>query len=119
MWVGDANPVAAATFGAWGRVAETAPAEPTTPPIAPPASSVLTVGGEATVQTTEGEVLNLRSGAGRDFGLLTTVRNGTVVTLLEGPTDAGGFLWWRVRLPDGTEGWVVESADGIETLVPR
>lgn len=120
-WVSDAVPTAAeASFAAWGRLESSAGAAPTTPPIAPPASSVLAIGGEATVQTTEGEVLNLRSAADRTSERLGTVNNGTIVTLLEGPTSSSdGLIWWRVRLPSGTEGWVVESADGVQTLVAR
>lgn len=120
-WVSDAAPATAeSAFTAWGRLTPSVSGEPTTPPIAPPASSELAVGREATVQTTEGEVLNLRSAPDRTAERLGTVRNGTVVTLLEGPTSSSdGLFWWRVRLPSGTEGWVVESADGVQTLVAR
>lgn len=119
VWVSDAVPTASSAFMAWGRVSPAASAAPTTPPIAAPASLVLTAGGQATVQTTAGDVLNIRSGPGRSFSRLGTVNNGTVVTLLEGPTSADGFIWWRIQLPGGTEGWVVESADGVQTLLPR
>jgi uncharacterized protein YgiM (DUF1202 family) len=87
------------------------------PPATTPAG--LTVGGQAIVQTTAGDVLNLRSGPARSFALLGTAPNGTVVTILEGPTNADGLIWWRVRLPSGAEGWVVEAIDGINTLLPH
>jgi hypothetical protein len=44
------------------------------------------------------------------------------VLLLEGPRSAGGFVWWRIRIPSGVEGWVVESVDDngtrLRTLIP-
>lgn len=45
-------------------------------------------------------------------GYYATVRvlivpEGSSVYVLEGPTDADSYLWWRIRLQDGTEGWAV------------
>ncbi len=78
----------------------------------------LRVGGQATVRTTEGDTLRVRSGPGTSFIVTRSVEPGTVVTLLDGPTSAAGFTWWNVRLPDGATGWVVEFADGEQTLIP-
>jgi Tol biopolymer transport system component len=36
--------------------------------------------------------------------------------VLEGPVDADGYYWWRVRAQDGVEGWLIEMA-GWYTLV--
>jgi hypothetical protein len=36
-------------------------------------------------------------------------REGTVLTVLEGPTDADGYVWWKVRTPDGDEGWGADN----------
>jgi SH3-like domain-containing protein len=79
---------------------------------------VLSVGGEAIINTTEGDQLNIRSGPGTSFSVITRANNGTRVSILEGPSSSGGLTWWRVRLPDGTEGWAVEVADGVQALVP-
>ncbi len=81
------------------------------------APAVLTVGGIATVRTTAGDSLNVRSGAGTSFAIIEKLQSGVSVTLLEGPVSANNFTWWRVRTPSGREGWVVESADGVQTLV--
>ena len=81
-------------------------------------SPVLSIGGIATVNTTEGDNLNMRSGPGTSFEIVERVANGTRVTLVEGPRPNEGFTWWRVRLINGVEGWVVDAADGISTLIP-
>lgn len=84
----------------------------------PVISGVLTVGGVAIVQTTEGDMLNIRSGPGTSFSRIAQVAPGARVTLLEGPRSGDGFVWWRIRLPEGLEGWVVERADNVQTLLP-
>lgn len=88
-------------------------------PIPLPVIPQLQAGGQAIVQTTEGDTLNVRSGPGRSFQVVTRVSSGTVVTIAEGPVSADGFNWWRIVLPNGTTGWAVDSADGVQTLVPR
>ncbi len=79
-------------------------------------------GQQATVYTTEGDRLMLRSGPGRGFAVLEQLPMDAVVTLLDGPQWTGAFTWWRVRAPDGQEGWVVESVYDrgmlIRTLLP-
>jgi uncharacterized protein YraI len=100
---------------AWGHLMPPSSPAPTIAPII----AVLTIGGQAMVQTTEGDTLNLRSGPGRSFSRLGTVGNGTLVTILEGPHSADGLTWWRIHLPAGLEGWVVDFVDGVQTLVPR
>jgi len=87
------------------------------PAATPSAPVVLTVGAIATVRTTAGDALNVRSGAGTSFAIIEKLESGVSVTLLEGPTAANNFTWWRVRTPSGREGWVVESADGVQTLI--
>ncbi|HRE48542.1 MAG TPA: SH3 domain-containing protein [Aggregatilineales bacterium] len=72
--------------------------------------SRLIVGGEAHVLP--GESNNLRSGAGRNFRVLLAIPAGGVMRVLDGPTCAGGFAWWRVNYR-GTIGWTVESGDGV------
>lgn len=81
-------------------------------------SRVLTIGGTAVITTTEGDRLRVRSGPGIAFAIVAEATPGTRVVILEGPRSADGLTWWRLRLPDGAEGWAVESADGIQTLVP-
>jgi uncharacterized protein YgiM (DUF1202 family) len=77
----------------------------------------LAEGVTATVNTTEGDALNLRSGAGTSFQIIRRLTRGMTVTVLEGPVSANGFNWWRVRTGNGESGWVVDFADGVPTLV--
>lgn len=92
------------------------PPIPTATPII--ASGTLTVGGIAYTQTTEGDSLNVRSGPGLSFQRVGQVASGVRLELLEGPRPADGYTWWRVRLPDNREGWVVQRADNVDTLIP-
>ncbi|MCB9452690.1 MAG: SH3 domain-containing protein [Anaerolineaceae bacterium] len=95
------------------------PATPTPPP-APTATPqpVLSIGGNAQVQTTGGDALNVRSGPGRSFAIVTILANDTPVTLIDGPQNSDGFRWWKIRTADGTEGWTIEAADDVQTLIP-
>jgi WD40 repeat protein len=52
---------------------------------------------------TDGSLVNVRSGAGAGFALVTQVGNGTVVLVLAVQADIG---WAQIQLPDGTVGWV-------------
>ena len=57
---------------------------------------------------------NLRSAPfaiGDDIG---NVNGGDQVTVLEGPTRADNYHWYKVRTEDGKEGWVAESGDYID-----
>jgi WD40 repeat protein len=78
----------------------------------------LTIGGRATVHVTGGDVLNVRGGAGLDFAVLDKLEDGTPVTVIGGPAYADGLTWWRVQTPGEVEGWAVDFADNVQTLVP-
>lgn len=80
-------------------------------------SGSLQIGGQARVFTTAGDRANMRSGPGTNFSVVEQVANDTTVTVLEGPQNAGGFVWWRVETASNS-GWVVESADGVRVLQP-
>jgi uncharacterized protein YgiM (DUF1202 family) len=64
------------------------------------------------------DTLNVRTEPAIETNILERLDIGAVVTLLDGPRDTNGYRWWRVRTAQGTEGWAVESADGIQTLIP-
>jgi len=70
----------------------------------------------ATVFTTAGDRLNVRSGPGLEFEILTKLDAGTLVTLIEGPKKVDGYAWWRIRDDAGNEGWAVERVDEEQTL---
>ena len=81
-----------------------------------PATS-LQIGGQARVFTTAGDRANMRSGPGTNFSVVEQVANDTIVTVLEGPQSANGFVWWRIQTASNS-GWIVESADGLRVLQP-
>ncbi len=78
----------------------------------------LRAGGQAVVQTTAGDPLNVRAGAGRGFQVIARVSAGQIVTIIQGPVVADGFTWWQIALPSNVVGWSVEAADSIQTLIP-
>jgi uncharacterized protein YgiM (DUF1202 family) len=59
--------------------------------------------GAQIVVTTDG--LNLRTAAGLDADVVTTLGNGATATILGGPTTADGYTWYQVEANAGT-GWV-------------
>lgn len=79
----------------------------------------LVMGGEATVFPLSGDKLNVRAGAGRANNIVTQLEPGVIVTLIDGPQVADGFRWWKIRLPDGVEGWAVDEAEGEQTLIGK
>lgn len=70
--------------------------------VAPPE---LTAGYYATVVNTGGVGLTVRNGPSTRNVRLVVAPEGSLVYVLEGPTDADSLLWWNIRLRDGTEGW--------------
>jgi uncharacterized protein YgiM (DUF1202 family) len=50
--------------------------------------------------------LNLRSTASVDAAVLQTMTDGTVATVVSGPTSADGYEWYRISV-GGTEGYAV------------
>ena len=85
---------------------------------APIGQGVLTINGVAIISTTEGDRLNMRSLPGLNGEIVARVDQGSRVVILDGPVAQDGFTWWKVRLNTGLVGWVVEDAEGVQTLVP-
>jgi hypothetical protein len=77
--------------------------EATSPPTAIGPSALVVVQG------TKGAGLNLRQQPTTYAKVVSNAREETVLTVLEGPKEADGYTWWRVRAPDGTEGWVASE----------
>jgi hypothetical protein len=69
-------------------------------------SGELKIGGNAWVRRAGGQGLNRRDAPGLNSNVLDSFAIGTQLTLLEGPTPADNYTWWRVRSSDGREGWV-------------
>ena len=85
-------------------------AAPTATPVPTPDVSVapaeVTAGYYATVVETGGVGVTVRNGPSTANIPVTVAGENSVVQVVEGPTPGGEYQWWRVRLPDGTEGWV-------------
>lgn len=70
----------------------------------------LEVNEDAKVCTREDNVF-LRSGPSKQEVVIKKVSPGTVVLIIDGPECANSWSWWRVRLNDGTTGWMSEGGD--------
>jgi hypothetical protein len=124
-WVADSRFELGEAFSPWVHFDETDAEFPPVPTQLVPATSAplpnpvqgIMVGVRARVITTEGDFLNVRSAAGTSFAVIYEFAFDTRVTILEGPLSADGYTWWRVRADDGREGWVVDFADGVSTLI--
>ncbi len=73
--------------------------EPTQPP------TELGPGALVIVEGTVGAGLNLREQPTTYARVVGNVEEGTVLTVLEGPSESDGYVWWRLRAPDEVEGW--------------
>jgi hypothetical protein len=112
---GTGDPLGGIAFDAGGGAVIVAPVDlPTT---APSSGGILAVGGQATINTTEGDTLNVRAGPGTSFEIVARLPDGARVTLVEGPRAGDGYSWWRIRAGNA-EGWVVESVDDRGTRLP-
>jgi Bacterial SH3 domain len=62
-------------------------------------------GATVVVHGTAGGGLNLREQPSTYSKVVTNVKDGTTLTVLEGPRDADDYVWWKLQAPDGKEGW--------------
>lgn len=91
---GDPNPI---NIKIWKLVGwENLTIDQTTKPQVTPPSS-----GTTTVVIVTWTSANIRSGAGNEFPLVTTVKQGDKLTVIG---ESGE--WFNVRLEDGKEGWI-------------
>lgn len=80
-----------------------------TPPPTPDLSiapETITSGYYAQVANTDNIGVSLRGGPSTDNIRLELVPEGEVILVIGGPQEGSGFVWWQVKLADGTEGWV-------------
>lgn len=92
----------------------TQPAPPeSTPPVVECSLSMparLIPGKSATVTS----YLNLRSSPGIENNWIQTLTPQTQVEVIGNPTcvshGSGAYIWWQVKLPDGTMGWLAEGS---------
>jgi hypothetical protein len=140
MWAGSTGFAAQVVLPGWAQLAAPMPGKgaplggmsldagggPAIAPVdlpttAPVSGGILVIGGQATINTTEGDTLNVRGGPGTSYPVVGRLPAGTRVTLIEGPRTGEGLTWWRIRAGN-LEGWVVESVDDrgtrLQTLLP-
>ena len=102
-----APPVPTATVGVFVPAPTVAPTSTTVPtPDVSVAPAEVTAGYYATVVETGGVGVTVRNGPSTSNIPVTVAGENSAVLVIEGPTPGGAYQWWRVRLPDGTEGWV-------------
>jgi hypothetical protein len=80
-------------------------------------SSALAVNAEAEVTEAGNELYLLESaeiGAKRQTVLLT----GDPLLLLEGPTEADGYTWWKVKTVDGRTGFILQGFADTAYIAP-
>jgi len=65
----------------------------------------IAVGATVVVQGTGGGGLNLREQPSTYAARVGSVAEGAELTVLDGPKEADGYVWWQVRTADGKEGW--------------
>jgi hypothetical protein len=75
-----------------------------TPEETPPPNEI-GLGVLVVVKGTAGAGLNLRAEPGTGAQVVVNAREETVLTVVEGPQEADGYTWWKLRTPDGKEGW--------------
>lgn len=62
-------------------------------------------GARVAVTGTQGSGLNLRAEPGTGGQVIVNAREGTILTVVEGPQEADGYIWWKLRTDAGEEGW--------------
>ncbi len=96
----------------------TAAPEPTLAPTsAAPTGTGLQAGQPARVTAPAG--LNMRTNPASSAGLILQLATGIRVTVVEGPTTADNFTWWRVDDGQGNVGWVADGDAETVWLSPQ
>ena len=90
---------------------------PSTPAPVPAAPGEIAIGIYVKVGGTEGNDLSFRAGPSTNYARLKIVAEGSVLKVLDGPSEADGHVWWQLQdVSDGIVGWAV--ADYLEPTVP-
>ena len=71
----------------------------------PASFDAITLDATVTVKGTGKAGLNLRKKAATSAGIIVTMPEGTELTVVGGPEQADGLVWWKLRTADGKEGW--------------
>ena len=110
--------VAAPTRAASTTTSARTPIFPTNTPEPSPEAQGLRIGGAALVANTAGQPLRGRAQPGLKAPAKVGFKEGERVTILEGPVEADGYIWWRIESKAGA-GWSAErSKEGMIWLQP-
>ena len=80
-----------------------------------PRVAEITTGAIVLVKGTGGGGLNLRAKPTAQSNRIGRVQDGTELTVLEGPVEAEGHVWWKLRTPKGKEGWGAQEWLALKT----
>ncbi len=84
-------------------VAPTETVQPTA--AATPKPTTIAIGARVQVAGTGASKLRVRQGPGTNTATLRFVPDGTQFVVVDGPTDANGFTWWKIDDQNGLVGW--------------
>jgi hypothetical protein len=97
-----------AVASATPTVVTLAPGSGPTYPTPAPGAVELTRGSTALVSGTGGQGLKVRTAPDINAPVIRTLREGSAVTLKDGPEVRGGYRWWQIDDGQGL-GWVVQD----------
>lgn len=80
-------------------------------PGAPPQRVVI---GEKASVCTKSDDLIVRQEPDRDSEELSRITPGTNFMIVDGPSCANNWSWWKVELDSGIDGWVAEGGDSVD-----
>jgi hypothetical protein len=99
------------------------PTASTTPSVTPSLTPTYTASPTpvyAVVNAAEGGGAILRAEPGFGTDQVTSVLNGTTVQIIdEKPVEANNVFWLHVRIPDGRQGWMLETTLLVATPAPN
>lgn len=99
------------------------PTPSTTPSVTPSLTATFTASPTpvyAVVNAAEGGGAILRAEPGFGTDQVTSVLNGTTVQIIdEKPVEANNVFWLNVRIPDGRQGWMLETTLLVATPAPN
>jgi uncharacterized protein YraI len=58
---------------------------------------------------TTASALNVRNGAGTNYGVAWTAPSGSAGYVRDGPVAADGYDWYKVAFNSGVTGWAIEE----------
>jgi hypothetical protein len=85
------------------------PVPPTETPTEEPSATEIGPGATVQVRGVGAAGLSIRAQPTTGSARVGIAREGSLLTVIGGPREAGGYVWWQVRTADGTEGWVVAN----------